>query len=159
MPGNIALPFCKSFYWNQRRAIKLAIRMQSVQVSAASARQTCLKNTALRVPPFPERFRRPWKSTSCISCSKELLYKQWDYFSYNCFIWAKVNENTWWFLSKVYNRTQLVSGLYSLLLPPNFSFVLQQVFFHQGPAEQIPFGQFAISPPPFWHAAAIWGSQ
>lgn len=38
-------------------------------------------------------------------------------------------------------------GLYSPLHPPNFSFVLQQVFFHPGPAEQIPFGQFAISPP------------
>lgn len=38
--------------------------MQSVQVSAASARQTHLKNTALRVPPISERLRRLWQSTS-----------------------------------------------------------------------------------------------
>lgn len=157
MPGNIALRFCKSFHWNQRRAIKLAIRMQSVQVSAASARQARLKNTALRVPPISERFRRLWKSTSSTSCSKELLYKQWD-FSYSCFIWAKAKENNWWFYRRFKRGCSRCPGLPSPLLPPQL-FCFSRFSLTRAPAEQIPFGQFAISPPPFWLTAAIWGSQ
>lgn len=98
MPGNIALLFRKPFHWNQRKAIKWAIKVHSVQVSAASAWRTFLKTQPCSVPPHPESCRRPWESTSCTSSSKELLHKQWGDLSYNCFIWTRVTETNCWFL-------------------------------------------------------------
>lgn len=40
-------------------------------------------------------------------------------------------------------------GLHFPLLSPRVFFLFLEVFVHQDPAEQIPFEQFVISPPPF----------
>lgn len=133
MPGNIALPFCKLFHWNQRRAIKLAIRMQSVQVSAVSARQTCLKKDSPESHPFLKDSGDDGKALHAQAAAK-ISFTNNGIIS---IIIASYGQKLRQTIADFYRRFKTGGGwcpsLHSTLLPPQLFFFASAGFLPPGP--------------------------